>query len=258
MDRQVHRERWRLLHQIVRLLELPMTILGILWVVLLSIDIVRGLHGRLALFSQAIWIVFGADFVLELTVAPDKWRYLKRHWLVAVSLAVPALRIFRFARVARVARTASTIRIGHSLAVLNRGLAALGATMRRRGFGYVSVVTLAVLFLGAAGIYNFESRVPDPQGIHDYGTAVWWTAMLMTTLGPTSWPVTLPGRVLCFFLGLYAFTVFGYVTATLATFFIDRDADRPDAAVAGERSIDALHARLDAMQQLLESRLPKG
>src|SRR5712671_4019526 len=30
--------------------------------------------------------------------------------------------------------------------------------------------------------------------------------------------------------------VFGYVTATLATFFVDRDADQPDAAVAGERS----------------------
>ena len=54
-----------------------------------------------------------------------------------------------------------------------------------------------------------------------------------------------PGRVLCFFLGLYAFTVFGYMTPTLATFFIDRDADRPDSA-----------ARLDALQRLLETRLP--
>ena len=58
-----------------------------------------------------------------------------------------------------------------------------------------------------------EDAVPDPQGIHDYGAAVWWTAMLMTTLGPTSWPVTVGGRVLCFFLGLYAFTIFGYVAA---------------------------------------------
>jgi voltage-gated potassium channel len=82
--------------------------------------------------------------------------------------------------------------------------------------------------------------------------------MLMTTLGPTSWPVTLPGRVLCFLLGLYAFTVFGYVTATLATFFIDRDADRPDAAIAGERSIDALATRLDALQRLLETRFPQS
>src|SRR5205807_5822206 len=219
------------------MLELPMAVLGVLWIVLLSIDMVRGLHGRLAVFNEMIWITFGIDFVLELLIAPNKLQYLNRHWPVAVSLAVPALRIVRFARVAHLARAAGTIRFGHSLAVLNRGLAALGATMRRRGFAYVSVLTLLVLFLGAAGIYNLENGASDPQGIHDYGTAVWWTAMLMTTLGPTSWPVTIGGRILCFFLGLYAFTVFGYVTATLATFFIDRDADRPDAAVAGERAL---------------------
>ena len=34
------------------------------------------------------------------------------------------------------------------------------------------------------------------------------------------------GRILCFILVLYAFSVFGYVTATLATFFVGRDIDR--------------------------------
>jgi voltage-gated potassium channel len=255
MDKQVPRERWRLLHQIVRLLEVPMTVLGFIWIVLLLIDMIRGLHGRLAVFSEVIWVLFGLDFALELFVAPNKRMYLKRHWPVAVSLVVPALRIVRFVRVVHVAR-AATMSFGNTLAALNRGLAALGATMRRRGFAYVMVVTLAVIFVGAAGIYDLEDAVPDPQGIHDYGAALWWTAMLMTTLGPTSWPVTVGGRVLCFFLGLYAFTIFGYVAATLATFFIDRDADRPDAAVAGQRSIDALHARLDALQRMLEARLP--
>src|SRR5207248_9921321 len=120
-------------------------------------SMVRGLHGRLAIFSEAIWILFGIDFGLELLIAPDKRQYLKRHWPVAVSLVVPALRIVRFARVAHLARAAGTIRVGHSLAVLNRGLAALGATMRRRGFAYVPVLSLLVLFLGAAGIDNLEN-----------------------------------------------------------------------------------------------------
>src|SRR5436190_5186023 len=100
MERAIHRERWRLLHQVVRLLELPMTVLGVIWIVLLSIDRVRGLHGRLAIFSEAIWVLFAIDFGLELLIAPDQRQYLKRHWPVAVSLAVPALRIVRFARVA--------------------------------------------------------------------------------------------------------------------------------------------------------------
>ncbi|HEX6318121.1 MAG TPA: potassium channel family protein [Burkholderiales bacterium] len=60
-------------------------------------------------------------------------------------------------------------------------------------------------------------------GFDSYATALWWTAMIMTTMGSESWPRTGDGRVLCLFLALYAFAVFGYVTATLATFFIGQD-----------------------------------
>lgn len=79
--------------------------------------------------------------------------------------------------------------------------------------------------------------------------------MLMTTMGSEYWPKTPEGRVLCFFLALYAFAVFGYVTATLATFFIDRDADDDEAELAGAKSIQLLQSEIAALraeiQQLL-------
>ncbi len=59
----------------------------------------------------------------------------------------------------------------------------------------------------------------------------------MTTMGSDYSPKTPEGRVLCFFLALYAFAVFGYVTATLATFFIGRDADDDEAELAGAKSV---------------------
>jgi voltage-gated potassium channel len=52
--------------------------------------------------------------------------------------------------------------------------------------------------------------------------------MIMTTLGSNYWPLTAEGRLLTLLLSLYAFAVFGYVTATLATFFIGRDAAEPE------------------------------
>jgi voltage-gated potassium channel len=64
--------------------------------------------------------------------------------------------------------------------------------------------------------------------------------MVITTLGSDYWPHTTEGRVLCFLLALYAFTVFGYITASLASFFIDRDADRDDTELAGQKAIAAL------------------
>jgi voltage-gated potassium channel len=63
-------------------------------------------------------------------------------------------------------------------------------------------------------MYALERSIPG--GLTDYGTALWWTAMIMTTMGTEYWPRTAEGRVLCFFLSLYAFAVFGYVTATIA------------------------------------------
>ena len=43
-------------------------------------------------------------------------------------------------------------------------------------------------------------------------------------MGSEYWPKTVEGQTLCLLLALYAFSVFGYVTAALASFFIDRDA----------------------------------
>ncbi len=42
--------------------------------------------------------------------------------------------------------------------------------------------------------------------------------------------------------------VFGYLTATLATFFIDRDAESDDAELASAKSIKALQAEITGLR----------
>jgi len=251
-DPHLQRERWRLLHHVIRALEPAMTIAGLFWTVLLIIDLTRGLTPALSAVNRTIWAAFVVDFLLELVVAPRKGMYLKRHWIVALSLAVPAVRVARFARLVRAGRMARSAKLVRTIGSFNRGMAALRSTVRRRGLSYVLALTALTTFAGAAAMYAFENGVRDPTGIHDYGTALWWTAMIMTTMGSAYWPQTAEGRILCVLLALYSFTVFGYVTATLATFFIDRDADRPDTAVAGQRSIDDLHREIAAVKALLE------
>ncbi len=51
------------------------------------------------------------------------------------------------------------------------------------------------------------------------------------------------------FLALYAFAVFGYVTATLATFFIGRDAENAEAEVASAAAIESLRQEVAALRQ---------
>ena len=109
--------------------------------------------------------------------------------------------------------------------------------MQRRGFGYVMLLTLIVTFAGAAGMYAIEK---GHQGFENYGMALWWTSMRVITAGSDYWPITPEGRGLAFILALFGYAIFGYVTATLATFFIGRDAEEEKAPVAGSKQVNEL------------------
>jgi voltage-gated potassium channel len=225
----LRRERWKLTARLVRALDRPMLFLSVVWSVLLVIEFTRGLSPWLQTLNDVIWLAFIAQFVVEFATAPAKRVYLRKRWVTAVSLALPALRLLRLvrvvrvARVARLARTARGIRLARLLGTINRGMRMLSLGFRRRGLGYVIVLTALVAVTGAAGMYRFELDAPDGAGFRDYGTALWWTAMLLTTMGSDYWPRTPEGRLLCLLLAVYAFAVFGYVTAAIAAYFVDQD-----------------------------------
>ncbi len=247
---ELERELTDFVQQLDDWLEMPMVVLGFVWLALLVVELIWGMIPLLDAISTTIWIIFIFDFILRFSISPRKLNYLKNNWLIGISLLVPALRVFRFVRVlrlARVARATRSLRLLRIVGSLNRGMRALRITMNRRNFGYVLGLTLIVTFVGAAGMYAFESDLPD-GGIKSYSNALWWTAMLMITYGGDYSPQTAQGRVLCFILALYAFTVFGYFTAAIATFFIGRDAEDEEASVASSKSIIALHEEIKALR----------
>ena len=235
-------ERESALQQLQEWLEKPMLALSFAWLALLVVELVWGLNRALWVLGQAIWLAFIAEFALSLVLAPDKVSYLRSNWLKALALLAPAFRLLRIARFARIARASRGLRLLRVVSSVNRGMNALGSAMRRRGFGYVLALTLIVTFAGSAGMYALERDAPG-GGFDSYATALWWTAMIMTTMGSEYWPETGDGRVLCVFLALYAFAVFGYVTATLATFFIGQD-ERRDL----QQELTALRAELEHLR----------
>jgi len=211
----------------------------------------QGLSPALEIAGTAIWIIFIADFGVKLAIAPDRPAYLKGHWLTALSLLVPALRVLRIARVLRVLRLARAVRgvrLFRVLSSLNRGMKALSGAMGRRGFGYAVVLTGVVVFAGAAGMFAFENENADGRGLNDYPTALWWTAMMITTVGSEYWPQTIEGRVLCLVLALYAFAVFGYVAATVSTFFIEQDAASKDAALVAAKAVEEVRREVAGLR----------
>jgi voltage-gated potassium channel len=77
--------------------------------------------------------------------------------------------------------------------------------------------------------------------------------MVMTTMGSDYFPKTPEGRVLCFMLAVYAFAIFGYVTATIATFFVGQDANDEEGDLTSEKSVRALQAEIVALRKELRS-----
>jgi voltage-gated potassium channel len=78
--------------------------------------------------------------------------------------------------------------------------------------------------------------------------------MTLTTMGADFFPVTPEGRILCLLLAIYGFAVFGYVTATVASYFVARDAD--DGELAGSRQLDGLAREIARLNSRLEATPP--
>jgi voltage-gated potassium channel len=254
IDEVVEKERYEILEQIENWLEIPVIILGFFWLLLLFIELIWGLTPFLNALVYFIWGIFIFDFFLRFFLAPKKVEYLKRNWLTALSLPLPALRlfqIFRFLRILRLARATRGLRLVKLVASVNRGMRGLSATMARRGFGYAMLLTLVVVLIGAAGMQAFEQNVP---GFETYGNALWWTVMILTTLGSQGEPTTAEGRLLGFLLAVYSLAVFSYITASLASFFVGQEAEAEDSKMAGSSSIEALRQEIAALRaELRES-----
>ena len=217
------RERTRVLAELEDWLERPMQWLGLVWLVLVVVDLVGPPNRILEWLAGALWFVFLLDFLIRFTLAPRKSVYVRDNVFVAASLVVPALRMLRLTALMPALRAARGLKLARLVGGVNRTIFSLRSLTRGGGFQYVMLLTVAVIFVGAAGIYAFENDIAGDAGIKDFGTALWWTSMIITTMGSDYWPRSPEGRILTFLLALYAFAIFGYVTATIARFLIGRD-----------------------------------
>lgn len=236
---RLNEERIDLLSQINEIFDFPLLILSIIWLVLIVIEFVYGLSSTLQTASIVIWGIFIADFFIELYIAPKKKAYLKENWFVALSLFLPALRILKMFRGFRLFKLSSFIRsfnLARILSSFNRSIRTVRKAVKQRGLQYVLLLTALVTFIGAAGMYNFER-----PGLSSYWDAFWWTAMIMTTIGSDYWPKTAEGQILTFLLSVYAFAIFGYITAALASLLVGKEKE------ASSKEIMELHKEVQRL-----------
>lgn len=245
-------ERWNLLKELDEWLRLPMAMLSFVWLFIVVAELVWGEYRLLSTFGLLIWAIFLFEFAIRFVLAPAKLPFLRTNWLTILSLMLPALRLFRALRILRAARALRGARLVRIVGTANRSMKALRSALHRRHFGYVAGLTLLIVLLGAAGMLNFEPASEVSGGFAAYGDALWWTAMLVTSIGSDFWPSTLEGRALTLLLSIYGLAVFGYITASFASFFVGRDAETPDGPVAGREDVARLTEEIRALRQQLD------
>lgn len=241
-QKEFNQNRYELLQQLEELLNLPMAILGFAWLALLVADLVWGLTPNLETLLSTIWIIFIANFFIELLIAPKKSAFLKSNWLTIMALIIPAIRIFR---VLRILRFGKGLALANLVSTINRSIKSLRFTMGRRGFGYVAALASIVALAGSSGMYFLERDInPD---IESFEAALWY-AVIAITISTDYRPYSPEGRVLIFLLGIFSLAITGYVTAALASYFIGRDAESDETAISNKKAIDDLRAEIRALR----------
>lgn len=189
--------------------------------------------------------IFFADFLVSLSRAPDKWRYLRTWgWLDLVS-SIPTLDAARWGRAARIARLLRLLRGIKAAAVLTDAL----LTRRRQSAALAASLTLLLLVV-TASILVLVVETDPASNIKNAEDAIWWSVTTITTVGyGDRFPVTAEGRVVAALLMAAGVGVFGVLSGLLASWFIEptRTAEERDEDLEELRALRGEIAELKAM-----------
>lgn len=189
------------------------------------------------------WVTFAADYVARVSSADNRWRYVRRRPLDLATVALPLLRPLRLLRLLTL------------LSVLHRHA---GGALRGRVIVYAAGAATLVSFVAALAVLDAERRSPDAN-IADFGDAMWWALTTMTTVGyGDRFPVTGSGRLVAGGLMLAGIALLGVVTATLASWLVQRVAEEEERGQAAtQQQVAELAQEVRALRaELAGGRLP--
>jgi voltage-gated potassium channel len=197
----------------------PLVLLALLFVAayawgVLRPDLPHPLLVTLRVVTVVAWPVFLGDYLLRLTLADQRWRFVRQNWVDGLAVVLPLLRPLRVVSLVRVAR------------VLDRRLT---STLHGRVAAYVTLTASLVVFMASLAVLDAE-RGAQGASITGYGDAVWWALTTITTVGyGDEYPVTEEGRLVAILLMVGGIALLGVVTAAVASWFVGRVAEAAQA-----------------------------
>lgn len=247
---------WRTpaLDRFVRWTEWPLLALAVMMIPILIIPAVShtpgGERSLLDDLDWAIWAVFVVEYIVRLVLAADRRAFVRHNLFDLALVAIPMLRPLRVARVARALRVT---RLGM---LLGSGTQRSKGSLRNAAVLYALVVSGALTLLCSVLILDAERGDPKAN-IRSYGDAIWWALTTVSTVGyGDHYPVTALGKVVAMVLIVAGVSLFGVVTAAVASYFVEHVAK--DATASEGESVEARLGRLEEAAARIEAALVRG
>jgi len=167
--------------------------------------------------TWVVWAAFALDYAVRLLCSTPKGAFVRTHKLDLLMALVPMLRLLRVALLLRKAlASVSTEKIASSIVSI------------------VVVVVVSAAFL----VWRIEADAPGAT-ILTFREAIWWAVVTTTTVGYGDYtPVTQAGRLVAMVLMIVGIGLIGTVSATVATWFVNRPKGRNGAGSASDEPME--------------------
>lgn len=185
-----------------------------------------------------VYCAFVVDYFVRLWLARPRGTWFIRHlWELPVIL-LPFLRPLRLLSLA---------------VVVSRLQQAVGDTIRGRVIIYTVFGASVIVYAASLAILDVEGNNPESK-IRNLGDALWWAMTTVTTVGYGDLhPVTGAGRIVAAALMIAGITLLGAVTATLASWIVERVSEDDTAQQAATTAhINELREEIRRLEKSLK------
>lgn len=202
------------------ILHIIIILMSLFLVISISVDTFKGIafYTQSSYMKIQLWIClwFLFDFVLEFFLAKHKLRYIRTHFIFLL-IAIPYQNIIAYygwtfsEEITYMLRFVPLLRGGYALSIVVGWL-----TYNRASSLFISYLTmlLSTVYFSSLAFFLLERKV-NPL-VKEYGDALWWAFMDVTTVGSNIVAMTVTGRVLSVLLaalGMMMFPIFTvYIT----------------------------------------------
>lgn len=200
-----------------------------------------GTGARIAEYAiLAIWALFGIDYLVRLALADRRARWFVRHLHELAIVALPMLRPLRLLRLLTL------------VSLLQRSI---GGALRGRVVTYAVAGTAVLVFVASLAMFDAERAAPAGS-IKTFPDALWWATATVTTVGYGDYsPTTATGRFIAVGLMVAGIALLGVVTATLASWLVQKVAEQDDAnQAATQQQVAELTSQIAALRTELALR----